>query len=425
MARILLHTLVFPPDGVSTSTLLSELMQDLHAQGHQITVLTTRPHYNRDLDAEARQPLHSRWGGLYAVSEHLGMRVIHTYMPRKGQGTSARMRDYLIFHALSMILGIIMTGRQDVVLVPSPPLSIGVIGWLLALFKGGHFVYNIQELYPALALQMGLTTPDSCMYKVMAYMEHFVYARSDKVTVICDHFRQHVTRLGYAADKVLVIPNFVDIDFIRPLPKDNPLTREHGLLNKFVVQYAGNIGMTQSFDTILQVAARLADTPEIHLLIVGDGARRAYVAEQIDLFGLPNITLLPYQPRSQVPYIYAAADLSLVPLMSETARTTVPSKIFTIMASGRPVLVAVDEDSELVTIVEQAQCGLAVPPDDADALEVGIRRAHRDRDAFVLFGENGRRYVEAHYSRSAVSAQYHDMIQQLVNGRRSGDQPHT
>jgi colanic acid biosynthesis glycosyl transferase WcaI len=423
MARILLHTLVFPPDGVSTSTLLSELMQDLMAAGHHITVLTTHPHYNRDLDAEARQPLHPRLGGLYAISEHHGMRVIHTYMPRKGQGVSGRMRDYLIFHTLSLVLGIFMIGRQDVVLVPSPPLSIGVIGWLLALLKGGRFVYNIQELYPALALQMGLTTPTSRMYKLMARMERFVYARSDKITVICDHFRQHVIGLGYAAEKVRVIPNFVDIDFIHPLPKDNPLTRQHGLLNKFVVQYAGNIGMTQSFDTLLEVAARLIDKPEVHFLIVGDGARRAYVAEQIEKRGLSNITLLPYQPRSQVPYIYAAADLSLVPLMAGTAKTTIPSKIFTIMASGRPVLVAVDTDSELVTIVEQAECGLAVLPDDADALEAGIRRAFHERKVFEHYGENGRRYVEAHYSRGAVSAQYHDMIQQLVKGHTTKDRP--
>src|SRR5687768_6987185 len=106
MTQILLHTLVFAPDGVSTSTLLSELMQDLQAKGHHITVLTTRPHYNRDPEAEAKQSLHPRLGGLYFISEHHGMRVIHTWMPRKGQGVSGRFRDYLIFHFLSLILGI-------------------------------------------------------------------------------------------------------------------------------------------------------------------------------------------------------------------------------------------------------------------------------------------------------------------------------
>jgi colanic acid biosynthesis glycosyl transferase WcaI len=423
MPRILLHTLVFPPDGVSTSTLLSELMQDLQSKGHQITVLTTCPHYNRDLDAEAKQPLHGRLGGLYFISEHHGMRVIHTWMPRKGQGVSGRLSHYLIFHVLSLILGILMIGRQDVVIAPSPPLSIGVIGWLLAVFKGGKFVYNVQELYPALAVQMGLTTSDSAAYKLMARLERFVYSRAAKVTVICEPFRQHVFALGFPEQKVHKIPNFVDADFIRPLPKDNPLARQYDLVGKFVVQYAGNIGLTQSFDTLMEVAARLRDEPAVQFLIVGDGARRVYVAEQIAQRSLTNITLLPYQPRSEVPFIYAAADIGLVPLMAGAARTTIPSKIYTIMASGRPVLASVDTDSELVWIIEQARCGLAVPPDDAAALEQGIRHAYHAQAEFRAYGENGRRYVEAHFSRPAVTDQYHRLIQQLVSQRSPGAAP--
>lgn len=414
MSRILLHTLVFPPDGVSTSTLLSELMQDLQAIGHRVTVLTTRPHYNRDPDAEAKQPLHLRLGGLYSISEHHGMRVIHTWMPRKGQGTSSRLRDYLIFHVLSLVFGVLMIGRQDVVIAPSPPLSIGVIGWLLAALKGGRFIYNIQELYPALAVQMGLTTTHSRTYKLMAQLEKFVYGRADALTVICEPFREHVRSLGFADHKIHKIPNFVDIGFIRPLAKDNPLARQHDLLNKFVVQYAGNIGLTQSFDILLEVADRLSNEKNIQFLIVGDGARREYIADQITRRKLRNITLLPYQPRSEVPYIYAAADVSLVPLMAGTARTTIPSKIYTIMASGRPVLASVDTDSELVWIIENAKCGLAVPPDDADALESAIRRAFASQAEFKVFGENGRQYVEAHFSRQAVTEQYHLLIDNMV-----------
>jgi colanic acid biosynthesis glycosyl transferase WcaI len=413
MARILLHTLVFSPDGVSTSTLLSELMQDFQAKGHCITILTTRPHYNRDPDAEAKQPLYLRIGGLYCISEHHGMRVIHTWMPRKGQGISGRFRDYLIFHFLSLILGILIIGRQDVVITPSPPLSIGVIGWLLAVFKRGRFVYNVQELYPALAVQMGLTTADSTTYKLMARLERFVYNRAQKITVICEPFRQHIVALGYPDYKIHKIPNFVDADFIKPMAKDNPFTRRHGLVDKFVVQYAGNIGMTQSFDTIMEAAHRLSDEPAIQFLIVGDGARRVYVAEQISRQNLANITLLPYQPRSEVPFIYAAADISLVPLMAGTARTTIPSKIYTIMASGRPVLASVDADSEIVWIIEQAQCGIVVPPDDVDALEQAIRRAFTQPD-LETYGANGRLYVEDHFSRQAVTEQYHHLIQQLI-----------
>lgn len=416
MLRVLLHTLVFPPDGVSTSALLADLMEDLAAAGHQITILTTSPHYNRDEDAEAKQPLTRHVGGFYYTSEYCGMRVIHTYMRRKGQGVSGRMRDYVIFHTLSLLIGLLLIGRHHVVLCPSPPLSIGVIGWLLARLKGAKFIYNVQELYPALALQMGLTTPNSRTYKLMSWLERFVYARADHISVICEPFRKHVLQVGAAPTKVTTIPNFVDVDFIQPSPKDNRLTRAYNLTDKFVIKYAGNIGMTQSFDTILATAQQLQDEPNIHFLIVGDGARRQYVEEQITRLELRNVTLLPYQPRSEVPFIYAAADISLVPLMKGTAHTTIPSKIYSIMASGRPVLVAVDEDSDIVRLVQQAQCGLAVPPDDADALEQAIRYAYTHQIKLKQMGLNGRQFVEAHFSRAATSIQYDKLLRAVSRG---------
>jgi len=414
MARILLHTLVFAPDGVSTSQLLSELAQDLRKAGHEIVILTTQPHYNRDVDAESKQPLTRRAFGLYYTSTHHGLRVIHTAMPRKGERVGSRLRDYLIFHALSLILGLFLIGRQDVVIAPSPPLTIGVIGWLLALLKGAKFIYNVRELYPALMVQMGMLSEQAALYKLLKRMEWFVYAASWRVVTITDMFTQHVIAQGIKPEKVVTIPDFVDSDFIFPSPKDNPLARQLGLVDKYVILYAGNIGMTQSFDTITEVMQRLTDVPEIHFLIVGDGAKRSYVEAQIAEKRLTNVTLLPYQPRQVVPDIYATGDVSLVPLMAGTAKTTIPSKIYAIMASGRPALVSVDLDSELVTIVEGAQAGLAVPPDDAPALEAGIRQMYAQRDRYREYGLNGRRYIEQHFSRQAVNAQFDELMRQLT-----------
>jgi len=414
MARILLHTLVFAPDGVSTAQLLSELTQDLQTHGHQIVVLTTQPHYNRDLDAEGRQPLKQRWFGLYYTSQYHGMRVIHTRMRRKGERVSGRFSDYLMFHTLSLILGLLLVGRQDIVLAPSPPLTIGVIGWILARLKGAKFAYNVQEIYPALMVQMGMISEDARLYKVLKWLERFVYRCANVIIPISDMFKGHILAEGTAPEKVVTIPNFVDTGFICPGSKDNPLARELNLVHKFVVLYAGNIGMTQSFDMIVEVMKRLAQHAHIHFLIVGDGARRAYVEEVIRELGATNVTMLPYQRRQVVPNIYATGDLHLVPLMAGTARTTIPSKIYTIMASGRPALVSVDHDSELVSLVETANCGVWTPPDNADALETAVLQAYTNQEQFQDYGGNGRRYIEQHYSRTAVSARYHALICQLT-----------
>ncbi len=414
MARILIHTLVFAPDGVSTSVIVSELAEDLVRLGHQVTVLTTEPHYNVDPEARAQQALRRRWRGLFYTSAYRGIPVWHTAMRPKGKRKLGRIVDYLGFHAIGILLGLFAIGRQDVVLAVSPPLTIGVAGWILAFFKRARLVYNVQELYPDIAITMGVLKENSIFTRLLKGVERFIYARASALAVICPPFAEAIAAKRIARAKIHVIPNFVDVDFIRPGDKANPLAQELGLEERFVVLYAGNIGMTQSFDTLLEVAGSLQDDPGLVFLIVGDGARRSYVEAQVSDRQLTNVRLLPYQPRSRVPDIYATADLCLVPLMEGTAQTTVPSKLYTIMASGRPALVAVDEDSDLVQTVRDAQCGIAVKPDDAGALRQAIRQARENPAELQAFGRNGRRYAELHLSRRAVSAQYHRLIETLA-----------
>ncbi|MHB8624649.1 MAG: glycosyltransferase family 4 protein [Aggregatilineales bacterium] len=418
MARILILTLVFSPDGVSTATIVSELAEELQSKGHELSVITTVPHYNVEPEARAQQPLRRRWRGLFYRSAYYGIPVWHTTIARRGQKSGGRMLGYLIFNILSLIIGLFGAGRQDVILVVSPPLTSGVVGWLLAVLKRAVLIYNVQELYPDTFIKVNTLRADAPITRALFWVERFVYRHAKVLTVICESFRQAILVKGTPAAKIRLIPNFVDTSSIQPGPKSNALAETLGLAERYVVLYAGNIGMTQSFDTLLEAAQCLQDIPDIRFLIVGDGVRRQYVAEQIKQRALANVVLLPYQPRSRVPDIYATADLGLVPLMTGTAQTTLPSKLYTIMASGRPVLVAVDAESDIVETVETAQCGLWVPPDNADALELGIRQAFGQQDAFRVFGENGRRHVDSHFSRAAVGEQYDLLIHQVAESRR-------
>jgi colanic acid biosynthesis glycosyl transferase WcaI len=413
MARILLYTLVFSPDGVSTAILVSELMTELQALGYEVSVLTTVPHYNRDSVAEAKQPLHKKMFGLYYVSDYHGIKVIHVPMSRKEERVGGRFLDYMRFHFWSLLLGLFLIGRCDVVIAPSPPLTIGIVGWLLARLKGAKFVYDVQELYPALMLQVGMLTEDHWLYKVFLRLEKLVYTLSDHIAVITPYFKKAVVATGTPPNKVTVIPNFVVLDFEPNLSKSNPLAQELGLTDKYVVLYAGNIGMTHSFDTIIEVINRVRDVPDIHFLVVGDGVRRKYVEEQAAKHNLSNLTMLPWQPLEQMGNIYGTANLGLVPLMTGTAKTTIPSKIYTIMASGLPVLLSVDTDSDMVTLVQEANCGVSVPPDNAQAMEAALRKVYAQRDEFKQRGLNGRRFVEENYSRQAVGRQVAELIQRL------------
>jgi colanic acid biosynthesis glycosyl transferase WcaI len=415
MARILFLSYFFSPDGLSTATIVSELAQDLKAKGHDVSVIATHPHYNYEPEARASQPLQRKWGGLYYRSKYHDIPVWHTSIgPRRERGRG-RILGYLVYNFISFFLGIFALGGYDVIYVVSPPLTSGIIGRLLGLIKRAKYVYNIQELYPETYITMGAMEKDSTVARFLFRIERIVYRTAHALTPICNIFAEDVIAKDIPSEKVHVIPNFVDVDFLKPDPKDNPLAQELGLVDKYVVLYAGNIGLSQSFDTLLDAAERLQDESRIVVMIVGDGARRDEIENMVKTRKLTNVVMLPYQPRSRVPDIYATADAGLVPLTKGTARTTLPSKLYTIMSTGCPALVAVDLDSDIVKTVNDAQCGVAIAPDDVDALETAIRRAYAEQDQFKTLGENGRRYALENYSRAVVVQKYHELFELLAS----------
>lgn len=415
MASIILLSLVFPPDGVSTSVLMGELMLELRQLGHEVTVLTTTPHYNLDPEARARQPLASRWSGLLFESNYSGIPVFHVTIPPKANRVGARLLDYIRFHAISSIVGLTEIRDYDIVLAPSPPLTIGFSAWLLGIAQRVPFIYNVQEIYPDVAVSLGVLTNRRAI-RGLEIIERFVYRRARIITVISEWFRQRLLLKGVPSEKLRVIPNFVDTEFMQPAPRQNGFSTAHRLNGKFVVLYAGNIGLTQGFETILEAAHLLRGVPDLCFLIVGDGARRGWLELQLAEKNLANVVLLPYQSRSLVPQIYGSADICLVPLKRGTAHGTFPSKIYTIMSAGRSVVASADPDSELSWVVQQAGCGWAVPPDDSPALSNAIKQAYSHKDDLPILGIRGRDYVIAHHSRQAVARQYDALIRELVDG---------
>lgn len=412
--RILLLSLVFSPDSVSTSVLMTELALELKKLGHDITVLTTTPHYNVEPEARQRQPLRRRWGGLLYQSDCQGIPVYHASIPVKGSRVGARLLDYLRFHAISTVAGLTIARDYDIILAPSPPLTIGLSAWVLGLLRRVPFIYNVQEIYPDVAVSLGvLRNPP--LIKGLEWLERFIYARSTRISVISEWFRRRLQAKGVPDTKLTVIPNFVDTGFMQPGPADNPFTQQHSLAGKFVVLYAGNIGLTQGFETIIAAARQLSHLPDLRFVIVGDGTRRSWLEQELAQAPLDNVTLLPYQPRSMVPHIYASSDLCLVPLKKGTAQETFPSKIYTIMAAGRPVIASADPDSELAWLVKEAGCGWAVPPDDAPALAGAVAQAYQQRDALRQKGRRGRTYVVHHHSRQAVARQYEALVRALLD----------
>ena len=413
MAHVLVLTLVFPPDGVSTAVIMGELSADLRKAGHDVTVVTTVPHYNRDPDAESRQPLVRMWGPLLYRSDFHGLRVLHVGMPRKSGKLLSRLLAWTQFHALSLVAALSLVRRVDVILAPSPPLTIGVCAWLLGCLYRAPYVYNVQELYPDIAIALGALRNRRAIAVLLA-LERFVYARARIITVIASRMRQRVLQKSVPAGKVRLIPNFVDVDNMAPRPKACGFSRAHGLDRTFVVTYAGNMGPAQGLDTILDAAALLAREPDLTFLLVGEGVLHDELRATARARGLANVLILPHQSYSVVPEIYAASDLCVVPLAANAASDAVPSKVYRIMACARPVLACADADSDLGELVRRAGCGTVVPPGSPEKLAEAVQAAMRNPAACAEMGQAGRAHVLAHYARDSVSGQYEALIREVA-----------
>jgi len=392
---------------------MGDLARELRQRGHTVKVLTTTPHYNVNVSALRDQPLKRRWVGLFHQSDFHGISVWHVSVGAKGQKVAARILDYLRFHAFSLIVGAFFVGRYDLVLSPSPPLSIGVVAWLLGLMRGAPSIYNVQEIFPDFLINQGMVR-NARLISAIKWLERFVYKTSKKVVVISPWFAKIIAGRGIAPEKLTVIPNFVDTDVYHPFPRDNDFARRYDLNREFIVLYAGNIGLSLDLESVLDAAAELVDIP-IRFVFVGDGVRAQWLATEISSRHLRNVTYLGYQPQEIVPLIYPSCDLAMIPMKAGTTTNTFPSKIYTILASGKSVLVSADGDSELSWMIPEWRCGRVVHAGNTAEFTDAVRRAYAERSLLPAEGEAGRRRVLEKYSKEAVGAEYDRLIRDVVS----------
>jgi colanic acid biosynthesis glycosyl transferase WcaI len=244
-----------------------------------------------------------------------------------------------------------------------------------------------------------------------------MYAKAAHVSVIGPGLRKNIIAKGVAPDKVSTIPNFVDTEFIRPVAKDNEFSRRHGLTEKFVITHAGNVGYVYDLETLLEAAALLRDESDLVFLIVGEGVAREGLKAKARALGLTHIRFLPFQAHEGLPLLRAASDVQLALYKHGSSRYSMPSKVYEIMASARPVLASADPHSDLWDLVTSTGCGICVEPGDPSKLAAAVRTLHRNPVQRAEMGLRGRREAERTYSRDAVVARYADLIQAVSSAR--------
>jgi colanic acid biosynthesis glycosyl transferase WcaI len=409
VAKILIHSIVFKPDGVSTAYLYADLVSELKKAGHEITVLTSTPHYNKVPEDIVVQPLIKKKGGLFFVSKYDGVDVYHIPMI-KSKSTILRIFGFMKFHFMAIFLGVSL-GRFDIVLAPSPPLTIGVIAYIIAKFRGAKAIYNVQEIYPDFAINQGIVK-NGFIISILKYIEKFVYTRSAAVVTIDEKFSDIIEGRFDSHQKLFIIPNFVDTKLYAPANRINEFSTRHALNEKFVVAYAGNIGFAQNWEPIIYAAQKLNHLP-VHFLIVGDGVRKPWLEEEIKRLQLQNILLLNYQQRELMPLINASADIHTIVMSADMDSDGFPSKIYTIMSSGKPAIVSTGSNSPLRNLLQKAMYKRIVPLNSNEEYATAIVKAYEEKELLMEEGLCGRRFIEDNYSKEAIGLKYNQLINLL------------
>lgn len=408
--RILLLVLQFPPDVNPTGVLMHDVAEGLTARGHHVTVLTAFPHYEKfRVWDEYRGKLKER-----TRENGLDVERLYIFANGKKQNMLYRLASYLSFNVLAGARSLLTRERYDVILCPNGGFFTGVAAYMGGIFKGTPFVYNVQDLYPETPVAQGQLTSKRAIAG-LERIEKFMYRHARHITVITPAFRENLVHAkGVPAAQVSVIPNFVNTDFIRPLTKDNAFTRAHGLQNKFVVMYAGNLGYVYAIDTLLDAAAALRDEPALVFMIVGAGVERAALEARAQELQLDNVRFLDYQPREQLPAMRAAADVQLCLYRAGAARYSMPSKLYEIMASGRPVLASAESDSDVAQVIRETGCGVCVEPQNTRALVDALLQLKRDATCRETMSQKGRAAAETRFSLDAIVSQYDVLLRNVA-----------
>lgn len=411
--KILIHSIVFSPDGVSTAYLYKDIAKAFKEHGFEVVVLTTTPHYNIVPKELIKQPLKKKFLGFYYESNFNGVKVLHIPQ-KKFKSTLLRIVGFIFWHLMALVLGL---GQRNInaILSPSPPLTIGFVNLIIGKIKKAKVVYNIQEIYPDFLIEKG-GLKSKPIIRILKWLERFVYNKSDAVTTIDQIFYDTVIERFENKSKLHIIPNFVDTDLYHPLSYsslniDNSLFKAN---NNLKLMYAGNVGHAQDWYPLIETAKKMKNDP-IDFYVIGEGVMKKYIEDQKKEYSLENLYILPYQPREMMPQLLAFADLQYIFMSKEMEGHGFPSKVYTIMACGKPMLICSGDNTPIVNFLKDLNCAEIISTADLSEKVAHIEKFLKTatEEKLRILGSNGLKTIENHYTKQVVTKKYVNLINNL------------
>jgi colanic acid biosynthesis glycosyl transferase WcaI len=410
--RILIYSYNYHPEPIGIAPLMTELAEGMVKRGHEVRVVTAMPWYP---EAEIYPQYQNK---LFLTERINGVKIQRCFI---WTSTARSLKNRALFELSFATLSLVQAfngWRPDVILLTVPGLPVCVPAWLVSRIYRTPLVLNLQDILPDAAVHVGLITNEK-LIKIFKFLEKFAYEKATKISVIADGFTKNITAKGVPSEKIVEISNWVDVDNIKPLPRENNYFRQdYQLEDKFVVLYSGNIALTQGLETVIEAAKLLEGIPEIAVVIVGEKKALIRLEEYCQQCGVKKVRLLPFQPQEKLAEMYAGTDVGLVVQKKNVVDFNMPSKIQKLLASGLAIIASVPDTGTAARAIENSGGGLVVSPEDPQMLADAIVKLYDDRDLTQKLGIASRKFAEENYAFSGALDRYEQLFNSLIERRK-------
>ena len=407
--NILFLTQYFPPEVGATQSRADDMVNYLTNHGWKVTVITEFPNHPSGIipDCYRGKLLEREISGNSDI-----IRVWVKTSPKKNFFN--RIVFYLTYCINAVISGGFLREKYVIIFATSPPLFTAIAGLLLHWIKGGKFVVEIRDLWPKSAVSLG-ELKNRTAIKFSEWLENLCYQHADQIITVTNGVKNHLLTNDIPANKLSVVENGANTELFKyDAIKRRNIRQELGLKNKFVVIYAGIMGIAQGLEVVIKAASLLSDNPEFHFLLKGEGPEKYKLIQYADNLKLKNVTFLPESQRTTIPGFLSAADIALIPLKdNELFRSVVPSKLFDAWACECPVILGVDGEAR--QLLESCKGGYFVPPEDPISLIGILQEAKQNPTSLHEMGKRGRNFTENHFSRIAQAQKLNSILEIVLN----------
>lgn len=404
--RILFLSHFYPPEMGGAASRISGLAKWLVKFGHDITIITGYPNYPTG-------KIYPEYRNKKNKIEFIdGVKILRSkVLPVSYQSVLVRLLNYFTLFFTALWNGIRKRNNFDIIIASSPPLTIGILGLILSKIYKIPWIFDIRDIWPDVAVEAGMLKENGRIHKLSKKLADYLYKQATHITPVTERKLTKIEKIGIPISKISIVSNGVDFDLISEMQRKD-WRGEHGLENKFILSYAGLIGIAQGVNVIIETAIRFKKENYIHFLIVGEGVEKQKLQNRVKSLKLNNITFLPNQPKEVIPSLLSTSDIALIPLVSDKLLDAVPSKLLEAWACKLPVILIAG--GEAADIVSKAQGGLIVNSNDVDGIMTAIIKLKNSPELMKKYAENGFEYVSKHFDRESLARAMEKVIFKII-----------